>query len=261
MMVVIANPAKKTLTMLSLTRDAWVPLYFTGGGPSTYNKINTAYAYARDPNLYRDRLARYKGASGAGNMAKDTVSEILGIPIDYYFGLDFQGFRDMINAVGGVDVNVPDSFTARYPVNDDPKINAGWTTVHFTKGPQHMDGNRALEYARAREGTDFARSRRQRQILGDFVAQLRSPSGLLHLVPLLGLARQRLSTDYQLPSIGELASLVRDSGKYRVIEGALTSSDYLRAATGPNGTYILLPRAGASQWGQVQAYFRSLLAK
>src|SRR4029077_7768169 len=112
------------------------------------------YAFALDPSLYPDRLPRYEGNNGAGVFAADTVSRLLGVPIRYYLGLDFAGFRQMIDTVGGIDVDVPASFSARYPINDNPSIDAGWKTVRFTQGTEHMSGERAIEFARAREAID-----------------------------------------------------------------------------------------------------------
>lgn len=248
----VLNRTRQTIVLFSLPRDIWVSLPL-GQGQLYWSKLNTAYSYGT-LDVFPNRPARYRGASGGGNLAKDVVGKILDYPIQSYAALDFATFRQAIDEVGGIDVDVAQSFTSG--------------STRFEAGEQHLDGTKALEFARAREDlnnpseeSDFARSRRQRQIVSAFLARLRSPSGLLHLVPLIGLARSGVNTDYQLPSVGALASLVGDSGKYRIVEGALTSSDYLRSASGPNGTYILLPRAGASQWAEVQAYFRSLLAK
>jgi polyisoprenyl-teichoic acid--peptidoglycan teichoic acid transferase len=265
MMVVIVNPAKKSLTLLSLPRDSWVPLSFTGSKPDSYDKLNTAYAYAQDPALYPNRLARYKGTNGAGNMAKDTVSSILGIPIDYYLGLDFQGFRDVIDTVGGIDVVVPDSFTARYPANDNPSVNPNWTTVYFDKGPQHMNGERALQFARAREvldnpseATDFARATRQRIILTALKDRVVQPSGLLHLPQLLSIASQSSVTDYPLPAVANLLGFITSWSNVQIYQAALSTSNYLREATGPSGTYILVPRSKGTSWSAVRAFARRL---
>src|SRR5258708_32690432 len=174
MMGGIVDPSRTSLTMLSLPRDSWVPMSFDGKS-TIYNKVNTAYAFATDTRLYPNRLDRYKGDQGAGTFASDTVSQLLGIPMRYYLALDFQGFRQMIDAVGGIDVEIPASFSAHYPINDDPSINPGWTVVRFAKGMEHMNGERAIEFARAREaidnaveGSDFVRSRRQRIIMQAF---------------------------------------------------------------------------------------------
>jgi len=264
MMVVIVDPPQRTLTLLSLPRDSWVPLYFDGA-TATYNKVNTAYAFAQDPSLFPERLSRYRGDQGAGNFAMDTVSRLLGIPIQYYLGLDFQGFREMIDAVGGIDINVPDGFAARYPVNDDPSIDASWTIVRFEPGVQHMDGERAIEYARAREtidnsseGSDFARSRRQRLIIEAFKARLLQPGGLIHLPHLLAIASQHVDTNYTVPDAAQLSQLILGWKDVKIYQTALTTNNYLEDATGPAGTYIAVPNSPDHSWAQIRAFARRL---
>ena len=264
MMVVIVDPRQKTLTLLSIPRDSWVPLLFNGK-TAVYNKVNTAYAFAKDPTLYTDRLDRYSGNQGAGNFAMDTTSRLLGIPITYYLGLDFQGFRDMINAAGGVDVNVPDGFAARYPINDDPSINAGWMTVRFQPGMQHMNGERAIEYARAREtidnsneGSDFARSRRQRLIMEAFKSRLFQPGGLIHLPQLLSIASQHVDTNYSVPDVAQLSQLILGWKDVKIYQTALTTGNYLEDSTGPEGAYITVPNDPDHSWTQIRAFARQL---
>ncbi len=265
-MVVIVNPARQTLALLSLPRDSWVPLLFDGK-TAVYNKVNTAYALAEDPTLYPDRLARYQGSQGAGNFAADTVASLIGIPVQYYLGLDFQGFRDMIDAVGGIDVNVPDSFAAQYPQNDDPSIDASWTVVRFQQGPEHMNGERAIEFARARETLDnpdevgdFARSRRQRLIIEAFKNRLFQPGGLLHLPQLIAIASQHVDTNYSVPNVVQLSSLLLSWKNVQIYETAVTTDNYLEVATGPDGTYILVPNSSDHSWAQVRAMARQLWA-
>src|SRR6202022_3604491 len=92
-----------------------------------------------------------------------TISQLTNQHIDYWVGVDFKAFRDVVNALGGVQLNVPTPL-------DDPYFPAGETTgymhIHFNAGPQQLNGERALEYARSRETTtDFDRSRRQQAIM------------------------------------------------------------------------------------------------
>ena len=264
MMVVIVDPTKKSLSMLSIPRDAWVPLIFNGQ-TAVYNKINTGYAFAKDSSLYPDRLPAYRGSQGAGTFAMDTVSRLLGIPISYYVALDFTGFRQMIDAVGGIDVDVPDSFSANYPVNDDPEIDPRWMVVRFNKGMQHMNGERAIEYARAREtidniseGSDFARSRRQRLIMEAFKTRLMQASGLIHLPQLLAIAKDHVDTNYSLPSAAQLGQLIMDWKSVQFYQTALTNQNYLSDASGPSGTYILVPDAPGYSWSQIRAFARQM---
>ncbi len=264
LMVVIVDPERKALTLLSLPRDSWVPLLFDGK-TAVYSKVNSAYAFAKDPALYPDRLARYTGDHGAGTFAADTVSQLLGVPVSYYLALDFQGFREMIDAVGGIDVNVPEGFAARYPANDDPAIDPNWKVVQFNAGEQHFDGERAIEYARAREtiddsqeGSDFARSRRQRLIIEAFKTRLLQPAGLIHLPQLLGIASRHVDSNYPLPAAGGLTQLILDWKDVQIYQTALTGANYLEEATGPDGAYLLVPNAPDHSWAQIRAFARRL---
>ena len=264
MIVAIVDPNQKSISLLSIPRDIWAPMVFSEKA-TVYNKINTAYAFAEDSSLYPDRLSRYKGKQGPGTFAMDTVSRLLGIPISYYLSLDFAGFRQMIDTVGGIDVNVPDSFSARYPANDDPSIDPSWKIVKFTKGPQHMDGERAIEYARAREaidniaeGSDFARSQRQRLIMEAFKARLFQPGGLIHLPQLIAVGTSHMDTNYALPSVVQFAQLALGWKDVRFYQTALTNQNYLADSTGPEGTYILVPDAQDHSWARVQAFAQRL---
>src|SRR5438128_5579749 len=156
MVVMSLLPSSHHTTLISVPRDLWVQI---PEGSGQYNKINYAYTYGSNNGA---------NAVGGGTAAVQKVSAVTGLDVKYWLTINFQGFRDFINAIGGIDVYVPDSFTAKYPANDDPIINPNWITVHFSKGMHHMDGETAIRYARARyvldnpaEGSDFARSARQ----------------------------------------------------------------------------------------------------
>ena len=134
--------------MISLPRDLFVPI----PGFDYSGKINTAF--------FVGEVKHYPGGGGA--LAKKTVGEFLGYPIDYYVKVNFDGFVQAVHAIGGIDVNVPKT------INDDqyPTIDYGYTTFHIDAGPQHLDGETALKYARTRHSdNDFQRDRRQQQVL------------------------------------------------------------------------------------------------
>jgi LCP family protein required for cell wall assembly len=264
MIVVVVDPDRKTLALVSIPRDSWIPMTFDGK-TAVYNKINTAYAFAQDPSLYPDRLARYEGDRGAGVFAADTVSRLVGVPVRYYMGIDFAGFRQMINTVGGIDVDVPASFAARYPANDDPSIDASWMTVRFTKGPEHMTGERAIEFARAREpvenfdeGSDFARSRRQRLIIEAFKDRLLQPGGLIHLPELIGIGSSHIDTNYTIPDGAGLSKLALDWKNVHIYQTAITNQNFLEDATGPDCTYTIVPRSSTHSWAQIRGFMRKM---
>ena len=94
-----------------------------------------------------------------------------GIGINYFVGVDFDAFKQAVDAVGGINIDVPAGFTDnQYPAGECDEGNCGYETVRFNAGVQHMNGATALIYARSRhgnngQGSDFARSRRQQQII------------------------------------------------------------------------------------------------
>jgi LCP family protein required for cell wall assembly len=143
------NPKDMSLSMLSIPRDLWVPIPGHKEG-----RINTAH--------YWGEADDYPGGGPA--LAKHTVRYNFGVPVHYYVRLNFTGFEQIIDAMGGIDINVPTAIDDHlYPAPDN-----SYMYVHFDAGPQHMDGATALKYARTRRGTgdgDFSRMDRQRQVI------------------------------------------------------------------------------------------------
>lgn len=149
MIVATLDPQTKTAGMLAIPRDLYVPIPAPGAGE---NRINTA-------NFYGDST-KYPGGGPA--LAKKTVEYNFAIPIHYYILIDFGGFRKLIDAIGGVDIDVPVAIDdPNYPTPD-----YGIEHLQIPAGLQHMDGDLALKYARSRESTsDFDRSKRQMQVI------------------------------------------------------------------------------------------------
>ena len=134
MIVVSVDTDRKVVRLLSIPRDLWVNIPGQGN-----DRINTA-----------DMWGELAQAGTGPDLVKQTIQENLGIPIDYYVRADFDGFVEIIDAIGGVEVDV------ECPLTD----------IELEPGIQHMDGELALLYARSRITTnDFDRSRRQRKLL------------------------------------------------------------------------------------------------
>ena len=134
MIVVSVDTDRKVVRLLSIPRDLWVNIPGQGN-----DRINTA-----------DMWGELAQAGTGPDLVKQTIEESLGIPIDYYVRADFDGFVEIIDAIGGVEVDV------ECPLTD----------IELEPGIQHMDGELALLYARSRITTnDFDRSRRQRKLL------------------------------------------------------------------------------------------------
>lgn len=159
MIVASLNTKTSEVVLTSIPRDFAYTIPGIG-----FNKVNATYAYA----LMKDERT-------AGDAAIVAAEAITGMDIPYFAVIDFKGFVSAVDNVGGLDIVVENTFTdATFP-NDYPKDTRGYLSpVTFTKGPAHMDGRRALIFARSRhsgdanEGSDFARSERQKKILTAF---------------------------------------------------------------------------------------------
>ena len=150
-MVVTMDPGTRAAGILSIPRDLQIPIPGHGA-----DRINTA-------NVYGQRND-YPG--GGPGLLKATIETNFRIPIDGYLMVDFDTFVRIVDALGGIDVDVPKALhDTRYP-DPRPGDPHAFKTIHFEAGLQHMDGERALQYARSRMSTsDFDRAKRQQQIV------------------------------------------------------------------------------------------------
>lgn len=256
LMVMSLNPGDRATTMISVPRDLWVQIPPNSG---QYSKLNAAFAdgYANGYDASASGQGQLPPGQMAGGLeAAAKVSDITGLNIPYFLTINFQGFRALVDALGGVDINVPTAFTANYPINDDPQINAGWKVIHFDTGMQHMDGERAIEYARARyvlspasEGTDFARSARQQLLIRAIAGRLRSPSAW----PGLSNAMSALQTAiYTNLSLADLSAFTLKLDLNNAAHVGISTSNVLVGATSDDGQDILLPQNG--DWDAIKQY-------
>lgn len=194
----------KTGSLISIPRDLWVN--------SLKTKINSVYHYGefQEPN------------GGGIKLVQSAVLETLGLPIHYSAVVDFQIFRELIDLVGGVDVNVARSFTdTRYPVEGRENalpIESRFETVTFNAGLQHMDGDTALKFVRSRqaegeEGTDIARDRRQQLVITALRQKISQPEYFLkkdNLISLYNLLNSNIKTNLDETLYPSLARLMFD---------------------------------------------------
>ena len=150
LMVVRISAKQQTISTLSVPRDLWLPIPLNPAEP-VLERVNAAYMYGM-----------YYGYPGGGPaLTKATLAYNLGIRIDYYVVVDFETFQRFIDEIGGVDV------TLATALNDPvfPTGNYGAITINIPAGPQHLDGERALWFARSRyQSSDFSRMERQQQL-------------------------------------------------------------------------------------------------
>lgn len=177
--------------VVSIARDLYVNIPGFG-----YNKINAAYPIGENPE--------YSSKVGGGlGLLINTLRQNFGIDrIDGFGIIDFQGFVDGVNALGGITVDVPHKLVdPAYPTRDY-KIKR----LVFKAGKQHMNGQRALEYSRTRHpDTDFGRMRRQQQVLLAVKDKARSPSIIIHAPSLLRAVGNNVKTNLSISDQVKLA--------------------------------------------------------
>jgi len=180
-------------TLISVPRDTSNFDLYYGGWVGPQFKLNQLMGAASSPSFGSPD-------SGVETLVKE-VAFLVGMPIDYYAAVDLQGFVNMVQAMGGVDVNVTTA------VNDPS------TGTFVPVGLIHMDGHLALKYARSRESTsDYARSGRQQDLLVALARKVASAAIVPQLPTLLSLAGTTLSTDFPLKYARNFVSAFRRVG-------------------------------------------------
>jgi polyisoprenyl-teichoic acid--peptidoglycan teichoic acid transferase len=212
MIVASLDPVGKSVSMVSLPRDMVnVPL---GNGDVYGPKLNSLLSFAeRNPKSFPE---------GGMRTLEDAVGTLLGIPIHYYARIDFIGFIAMVDAVGGVDIDV------KRPLKAKRYDGYGLETTGFrlTKGTHHLTGAEALAYARIRKGageTDFTRAARQQDVIVALRSSVSSGGSLFWKLPtLLDAVANTIRTDVPTTRLPELAAIVdevRSRDVVRVVIG------------------------------------------
>ncbi|OLS37817.1 LCP family protein [Bacillus sp. MRMR6] len=173
MLVITINPDLKTTKILSIPRDTRTMLIDQENPKNNWlDKINHAYAY------------------GGIEMSINTVEHFLNIPIDYYTEVNMHGFKEIVNAVGGIDVN------NQYEFELDG--------VTLQVGEQHLDGREALSYARMRKADprgDFGRQERQREVVSKIIKKAATFSTLTNYEDLLTALEENIKTNLTFDDI------------------------------------------------------------
>ena len=256
MMLASISLKNRSANLISIPRDIWVP--------EIRAKINSAYYW------------------GGLVLAKEISQKIVGEPINYALVLDFSSFKEIIDALGGVNIEVANSFTdSLYPIEGREEDLCGgeeetsasrkefkcrYETVHFEKGVNYMDGATALKYVRSRNGdnnenTDIAREARQQRVISAIKGKVLSSGTLLNPFKLLEVwkvVRSSIETDMDFSSMLILA------------KEALTIDGNIQSSTIPEGIlvnppknqkydyqYVFVPKVG--DWSELQNWIKDLI--
>jgi LCP family protein required for cell wall assembly len=239
LIVVSIDPVTKQVAMFSLPRDTVdVP---TPPGParrafgSVYTrKINAWWTSVRT----RNDLFPGKGNLPGYNGLKAIMGNLYGLDIKYFVEVNFDGFKNVVDAMGGVTINV------QVPVSDDrfPSVNGSLRRVYIPSGIQHMDGAEALRYARSRHGSnDFDRGVRQQRVLLSLREQA-DPQDLIPRLPDLVKALQKtVKTDIPAAQLAPLLGLASEVDTKNIRSYVFTPPFYQKeSASSPRG-YIIVP--------------------
>lgn len=258
-MIASIDVVNHKIGLLSVPRDLWVkePNNFM----SEYGKINAAYESGKYHYLGQlNSSNNNKQAVDAGFQAADqTISSVLGIPINYNALINFHAFQQATDAVGGININVPEALV-------DPTMawQNNYNSVLAQKGPQHMDGYKALLYSRSRETTsDFARAARQRAVLTalkDKVMTAGTLSDPLKISSLLSALGDNVRTDISFGDMQRMYNIIKGIGSSSIKSVDLDKAPNSFVTTGSlDGQSIVEPTAGLFEYGDIQNFVRNTL--
>ena len=199
----------KLVPMLSIPRDFYVDIEDLGGG----QRINGVYETGKD---------KYDSVTGI-KYVQEAIEEITGVDIHYYVKIDFDGFRDIVDSLGGVDIYVDEAIHDPYYPKEGTIL---YETFDLPSGQQSLDGETALKYARSRKTTsDFDRSKRQQKLLFAIKKKAMQKNVLLNpgkITDLYGAVKQNIETNLSMGHIIELAKLSKDFGQENIVSRVIT---------------------------------------
>jgi LCP family protein required for cell wall assembly len=216
LLTLVADRATPKVAMVSVPRDLWVPI--PGHGEE---RVNTAYQL------------------GGPQAATQAVGAVLGLRIDRYALIGLQGVRDVVDAVGGVDITVDQAIhDPAYPTDD-----YGVIEVLIPAGRQHMDGETALRYARTRhQDSDFGRIARQQRVLAAVRAALLAPVNWPRIPAVVAAVQRSVQTDLTLLDFVAIgAAFLRAPGEP---DRLVIDTTLVEPITGQGGAYLLSPGPG-----------------
>jgi LCP family protein required for cell wall assembly len=216
MILASVHPAKQRAYLLSIPRDSFMKLPGRG-----YDKVNHAMAY------------------GGPKLLKQSLEQFLGITIDRYMTIDFDGFRKIVDELGGVEVNVKKRMKYTDPSDD--------TYIDLQPGKQVLNGEQALDYARyrksdlGREDSDYERIVRQQEILRALANKGDSMQAFFKAFKLMDILGQHVKTDLSEEEISSLLVTYYDPAKNHLETDTLRGSDQRIWRSGILGWYYLVP--------------------
>jgi len=227
------KPSTHQIALLSVPRDLYVPIPKYG-----WQRINFANALG---------VARSKDG---GELSSEVVSDVLNVPVHYWVRADFRIFKELVDELGGIEIEVDNSFVDY----QFPGLNYQPRTVSFDAGQQTMDGDRALQFVRSRHGgngenSDFARSKRQQKVLIAIANKVLDQNILARpqrILSFYNILQDNISSNLDITQIIKMARLA----SYTPLENIITEvietgpQGLLEQTIMDNGAYVLKTKTG-----------------
>lgn len=266
MIIISISLNKPGITLVSIPRDLWIP--------DIRAKINSAYYWGDKNTTYFDNTKTPKNKIA---FAKAITSVVVGQPIQYGAVIDFSAFKDIVDALGGIKVNVEKTFTDNlYPIvgreNDtcggDITFACRYESITFNSGPVTMDGATALKFVRSRhaegdEGTDLAREARQQKVVNAIKEKISDPQVFLSpkvIIAMVNVMKKYLETDIDLSTASIIARKAFDGRK--TVTQMLIPQDLLvnpPISALYDKQYVFIPKAGNGKWMEINNWFSGVL--
>lgn len=192
--IMTLDPDKNSINMITIPRDTRVNIE-NAGEYTGIHKINAAYSYGS--------ITEY----GAVKLQMETIEKLLDIPIDYYMTVNFDGFRDIVDTLGGVTIDIKEPFWERNFYTNEK--------IEFEQGEQHLSGEEALAFVRMRKravDATYSRDERQRQFLEAAVDQLVSAGTIFKVGKITDILGKNVKTDLTAGEIYDLQKRYLHSG-------------------------------------------------
>lgn len=234
LVIAALRPATMQVSLISLPRDLYVYIPTVG-----MDRVNTAYEYG----------IMYDYPGGGTSLLKDTILYNLGVRIDHLAMVDFDGFRKIVDTLGGVDVPVYCQYTDWHLISPelDETNEDNWELFTVGPGLEHMDGDLALWYARSRsKSSDFDRGRRSQEVLRALYGSVRSGDVIGKIPELYEDLKSTIKTDLGLRDLLLFAPLALELNNAD-IRSFYIGKGQVSSWTTPGGASVQLPNGPAVQ--------------
>jgi len=232
--IAVIRPGTGQVTLISVPRDLYVYIPTVG-----MDRVNAAYEYGE----------MYHYAGGGFALLKDTILYNLGLSVGHLAIVDFDGFRRIVDTLGGIEVPVFCSYTDWRLIDPgyDPNNENNWALFTVGTGVIHMDGDLALWYARSRKrSSDFDRGRRSQEVLRALYTRALQTNFISKIPDLYNDFNSAIITDLTLPDLLQLSPLALHLNNAD-IRSYYIGRDLVTSWMTPGGASVLLPNGPAIQ--------------